>query len=161
LRSAAVYDGPLEAALHRFKYEGWRSLAPVLADLIWQRLGSELPAASLLVPVPLHPRRRRSRGYNQADLLVSGLARHVDRIRAGGRLLRIRDTPAQVGQDRLRRRANVDGAFTWRGHGLRGHPVVLVDDVATTGSTLEACAAALRAAGSGPVTGLTVARVIL
>jgi ComF family protein len=162
LRSAAAYEGPLEKALHRFKYEGWRLLAPALADLIWERLTLHFPRGALLMPVPLHSRRRRSRGYNQAELLVAPLARRLPPApRAGGRLVRTRDTPPQVGQDRLHRRANVDGAFAWRGEGLEGRSVVLVDDVATTGATLEACAAALRAAGSGPVIGLTVARVIV
>ena len=78
-----------------------------------------------------------------------------------GRLLRLRDTPSQTGLDRLRRRDNVDGAFGWRGPNLEGLPVVVVDDVTTTGATLEACAVTLRAAGAGRILGLTVARVLL
>ncbi len=160
-RAAAVYEGPLERAIHRFKYEGWRVLAPVLGDLLVERLALEGSPGRLVVGVPLHGRRLRARGYNQSELL----ARHVvARLRLDGPargLHRVRDTPPQVGLDRLSRQKNVLGAFQWRGEPLAGRPVVLVDDVATTGATLESCAVALRAAGSGSVFGLTVARVRL
>jgi ComF family protein len=164
LRSAAAYEGPLEQALHRFKYEGWRALAPALAGLAGARLASELPPSSLVIPVPLHPRRRKERGYNQSELIVRELRRELGLpVATGrgapGRLLRLRDTPPQVGLDRPRRRQNVAGAFAWRGPPLTGRHVVLVDDVATTGATLEACAIPLREAGAGLVTAVTVARV--
>jgi ComF family protein len=160
-RSAAAYDGPLEEAIHRFKYEGWRALAPALAGLCVDHLASDFPPGAALVPVPLHPRRRRARGYNQSELLAAELRRWLGPGTPRGRLARVRDTPPQVGLDRLRRQANVDDAFVWKGPPLAGEPVVLVDDVTTTGATLEACAAALRAGGSGHVLGLTVARVVL
>lgn len=115
----------------------------------------------MLASVPLHPRRRRARGYNQSDLLAGEFRRRLRLGAPPGRVARLRDTPPQVGLDRLRRQANVEGAFVWRGQLLSGQPVVLVDDVTTTGATLEACAAALRAGGSGPVLGFTVARVLL
>jgi ComF family protein len=156
--AAVAYEGPVESAIHRFKYEGWRVLAPVLADLVVDRLAAE-PSPGVLVAVPLHPRRQRSRGYNQSELLARELRGRLRLARPPGRLARVRDTPPQVGQDRLHRRANVAGAFTWQGPPLAGAPVAVVDDVATTGATLDACAAALRAAGSGPVLGLTIARV--
>jgi ComF family protein len=115
---------------------------------------------TLLVPVPLHSRRRRRRGYNQSQLLAEELARRLPAIdHAPGRLLRTRDTPSQVGLDRVQRRANVAGAFRWEGPSLAGRPVLLVDDVATTGATLQACAEALEAGGAGRVTAVTVARV--
>jgi ComF family protein len=157
--AAAAYEGPLEQAIHRFKYEGWRALAAPLADLALDLLAGELPAAPFVVAVPLHRRRLRSRGYNQSELLAAELRARLRLPSPPGRLVRVRDTPPQVGLDRLHRLANVAGAFAWRGPSPAGQPFVVVDDVATTGATLEACAGALRAAGSGPVVGLTIARV--
>jgi ComF family protein len=160
-RAAAAYEGPLEAAVHRFKYEGWRCLAPALAGLLVERLAVEGLPAALLLAVPLHQRRLRSRGYNQSELLAGELRSRFELSGRSGWLVRLRDTPPQVGLDRLRREANVAGAFGWRGPPLDRRPVILVDDVATTCATLEACAQVLRQAGSGAVHGLTVARVSL
>ncbi|HEY8813455.1 MAG TPA: double zinc ribbon domain-containing protein [Candidatus Dormibacteraeota bacterium] len=160
LRSAAAYEGPLEKALHRFKYEGRRPLAGPLALLLAERLVVDGLAAEAVTWVPLHERRRRRRGYNQAELLGRELARLCGLPALAG-LVRLRDTPAQVGLDRLRRQANVAGAFRWEGKELARRSLLLVDDVATTGATLEACAGALKAAGAGAVIGFTVARVKL
>ena len=157
--AAAAYEGPLEKAIHRFKYEGWRALAPALADLVADRLCVEPGAETVIVAVPLHRRRQRARGYNQSELLAADLRARLRQPAPPGRLVRLRDTPPQVGLDRLRRHANVTGAFGWWGAPPAGRPFVVVDDVATTGATLDACAAALRSAGSGPVQGLTIARV--
>jgi ComF family protein len=151
----------LERAIHRFKYEGWRCLAPALAALMVERMALDGLSAGLLLAVPLHEARLRRRGYNQSELLAGELRGRFEVPRPPGRLVRLRDTPPQVGLDRLRRHANVADAFAWRGPPLGGEPVLLVDDVATTGATLEACAGALRAAGSGAVQGMTVARVLV
>jgi ComF family protein len=161
VRSAAAYEGPLEQALHRFKYEGWRALAPALTGLVADRLPrpAETTGPAWLLAVPLHRRRLRERGYNQSELLARELRRRWDLPGAPGRLVRLRDTPPQVGLDRPGRRQNVAGAFGWAGPNLAGTPIVLVDDVATTGSTLEACARAMRAAGAGRIVAVTVARV--
>ena len=161
LRSAASYEGTIEKAIHRFKYHGWRHLAEPLALLMAERVTVEGLAASWALAVPLHPSRLRSRGYNQAELLARELRRKLDLSAPPGELVRLRATPSQVGHDRLWRQANVRGAFEWRGDRLRGRPILLVDDVATTGATLDACAGALRAAESGSVTGISVARVTL
>ena len=159
LRSAVAYEGPAEAAIHRFKYEGWRRLAGPLAALVAERLVVEGVAARWVVAVPLHTARRRQRGFNQSELLAVELRRRLALSVPEGELVRTRPTPPQVGKDRRTRFANVQDAFAWRGPPLAGEAVLLVDDVATTGATLEACARALRAAGSGPVTGVSVARV--
>lgn len=157
LRSAAAFEGVLEKAIHRFKYGGRKPLATPLALLLAERLAIDGLPGEAVAWVPLHSRRRRRRGYNQAELLAGRLAAMAGLPLLPG-LERTRDTPPQVGLDRLRRLTNVRGAFAWKGPPLARQAVILVDDVATTGATLEACAAALRAAGSGPVLGLTVAR---
>lgn len=159
LRSAVAYEGPVEPLVHRFKYQGWQRLAAPLAALLADRLVIEGLASSYIVAVPLHDSRRRERGFNQSELLAAELRRHLLLREPPGRLVRVRPTVPQVGNDRLRRWDNVRGAFAWRGQDLAGRPLLVVDDVATTGATLEACAAALKAAGSGPITGVTVARV--
>jgi ComF family protein len=159
LRSAVAYEGPVEAAVHRFKYEGWRKLAGPLSQFVAERLAVEGVAARWVVAVPLHPERLRQRGFNQAELLALHLRRRMSLCAPVGELVRTRPTPPQVGRDRLRRFANVKDAFAWQGDDLRGESILLVDDVATTGATLDDCARALREAGSGPVTGVSVARV--
>jgi ComF family protein len=159
LRSAAAYEGPLEHAVHRFKYQGWRRLAVPLALLISERLVVEGLAAPWAVAVPLHKERLRQRGFNQAELLAAEVRGRLRLAEPVGKLVRTRHTPPQVGHDRRWRLDNVRGAFEWRGASLGGSSILVIDDVATTGATLEACATALRAGGSGPVIGVSVARV--
>jgi ComF family protein len=161
IRSCAAYEGSLERALHRFKYRGRRALAGPLALLLAERLAVDGLAGEAIAWVPLGAARRRARGYNQAELLARALAGLTGVPSLPGSLLRLRETPPQVGLDRPRRLLNVGGAFGYRGDPLAGRSVLLVDDVATTGATLDACAAALRAAGSGPVFGFTIARAQL
>ena len=159
LRSAAAYEGPLEIALQRFKYHGWRRLSAPLALLVAERLVVEGVSAPWAVAVPLHISRQRQRGFNQSELLARELRRRLSLTKPPGELVRTRPTPPQVGHDRRWRLDNVKDAFAWRGSPLNAGSILLIDDVATTGATLEACAAALRAAGSGPVMGVSVARV--
>jgi ComF family protein len=149
----------VEQAVHRFKYEGWRGLAGPLARLVAERLAIEGTSAPWIVAVPLHPSRRRERGFNQSELLARELRGLLALRSPPGVLVRTRATPPQVGRDRIRRFENVAGAFAWRGPSLAAEAILLIDDVATTGATLNSCASALRAAGSGPVTGVSVARV--
>lgn len=127
----------------------------------WQ--ASPLPA-DLLISVPLYPARQRERGYNQAELLARALGRMISMPVVTGRLERVRDTRPQMSLDATNRRDNVRGAFVYRSSKERGdnpvrdRRVLVVDDVCTTGSTLEACSLALKAAGASTVWGFTLAR---
>ena len=154
-----AYEGPVEVALQRFKYHGWRRLAEPLALLLAERLVVEGLAASWAVAVPLHSSRLRQRGFNQSELIARELRKRLALTNPPGELVRTRATPPQVGHDRRWRLENVRDAFEWNGGPLEGRSILLIDDVATTGATLEACAAALRSGGSGPVMGVSVARV--
>jgi len=156
-RAIGSYEGALRAIVHAFKYDGRRSLAPRLGELMKVRGAVVLAGAEIVVPVPLHPSRRRERGFDQA----ADLARHVGLpvVRALGR---IRPTAVQASLPAGRRHANVRDAFALAPAAtrLRGRVVVLVDDVSTTGATLEACARALSAAGPREIRALTAARVV-
>jgi ComF family protein len=155
-RAVGEYDGALRAILQALKYEGRKSLAPQISALMRLRGRSILGDADYAVPVPLHWRRHWRRGFNQAALLAAGLGLPV--IRG---LRRVRHTPSQTDLPASRRRANVRDAFLAR-HAtrLRRRCVVVVDDVSTTGATLDACAKALLDAGVGEVRTLTAARVV-
>jgi ComF family protein len=162
-RAAGPYDGVLRQLLHALKYEGRRTLAIRLSALMRERGRDVLEGADVVVPVPLHWRRRYARGFNQAEDLARGLGPPI--VHA---LRRVRATAPQFGLSASRRRRNVQDAFAPPRRGLlrrrrldpslRGACVVLVDDVCTTGATLEACAAVLRAGGVRDVRALTAAR---
>jgi ComF family protein len=158
-RAAAIgpYDGALREIIHALKYQGRRSLARPLARLLRAQAAGLIADAVAAVPVPLHPARLRSRGFNQADDLARGLPLPV--VAA---LRRHRATDDQVTLPAAERHRNVRGAFVATRHAgvLRGGIVVLVDDVSTTGATLDACARALKEAGVREVRALTAARVL-
>ena len=163
-RSAGEYDGALRQIIHAFKYEARRSLAPPLGELLREAGGDLLREASCVVPVPLHPWRRLHRGFNQAADLAAALPIPV--VHA---LWRRRMTAPQTGLPAGARRRNVRGAFCLSPLLRRrvmqtmiaDRIVVLVDDVRTTGATLDACAHVLRNAGAKEVRALTVARAEL
>jgi ComF family protein len=156
-RAIGAYDGALRAVIHALKYEGRRSLARPLAALMQTRGADMLDGAGCAIPVPLHPSRRRERGFNQA----ADLARHIG-LPARHALRRLRATPTQTGLPAARRHGNMRHAFaaTREATALIGSVVVLIDDVSTTGATLEACARVLKAAGVREVRALTAARVV-
>jgi ComF family protein len=140
------YEEPLSTAITRFKYGGRPELSRPLARLLLTPFAElSLPQSTALVPVPLHPKRLASRGYNQAALLAQELARGSRRSCHPRLLARTRDTEHQVGKSRSLRLTNAEGAFELRYRGPSS--VVLVDDVITTGSTVRACAQALAAGG--------------
>jgi ComF family protein len=159
--SIGAYDGALRAVVHALKYEGRRSLAKPLARLMRSRCASILDGADCLVPVPLHASRRRARGFNQALDLARHLGMDGPPVRQA--LRRARATPTQTGLPAAQRHRNMRHAFApaWRAHPLRGAIVVLVDDVSTTGATLEACARVLKEMGVREVRAVTAARVVM
>jgi ComF family protein len=148
--------------LHELKYHARRRVAARLAEELAADPAARavLQPGVLLVPVPLHPRRREERGFNQAELLAAELARRAGVDVAVGALVRRRDTSPQTGLSAAARRSNVAGAFVVRRQSrVAGRAVVVVDDVMTTGATARACARALREAGVAEVRVLTAARV--
>jgi ComF family protein len=161
LEWCAPFSGPVRAALHGLKYAGERRLTEPLAAAVAARWKVAGAGGDLLVPVPVHAERARRRGYDQAVLLTMEVSR-----RSGlpwlAALERTRNTSPQFDLGRRARRVNVAGAFALRGPWevaqVRERWIVLVDDVVTTGSTLVACAEALRTAGAAAVSAVTVAR---
>jgi len=161
-----LYDGGPALAVQALKYKNKRALAPPMGRLLFARalctyLDGDLKRwdIDLVVPVPLHGKRLRKRGFNQSSLLVDPFEGRKG-IRVCHRLLRrSRPTVSQAGLSRRARLSNVRGAFELAsGVSARGKRVLLVDDVFTTGSTLTACAALLKKHGAAEVSALVFAR---
>lgn len=158
IRSVAPFRGLIRAAIHYLKYRHARELADPLGELMaryWQE--NPLPA-EVIVPVPLHPSRLQRRGYNQAALLAWALSRRIGLPMDEEALCRVRATASQMRLYAADRRRNVEDAFRCTTDRMSGRQVLLVDDVCTTGATLEACADALRQGGAREVWALTLAR---
>lgn len=161
VRSAFLFEGVVRDAIHALKYQGAQSVAPLLAPYMaeaWHRFAF---ATDVLMPVPLYWERERMRGYNQSVLLGRALAAEIDHPLVENVLLRIRPTQAQVGLKREARWRNVQGAFMCYDEcDLTGLHITLVDDVVTTGATLEACAVALLSRGAKEVNAITLAHAV-
>ncbi|MFC1846777.1 ComF family protein [Chloroflexota bacterium] len=161
IRSVFRFEGIMRQAIHRFKYNNLRAIAKPLARLLGDYLATYPLTAEVIVPVPLHRRRLRERGYNQSELLAKELGKITGLPLIKGGLFRQQlSQPQARAASAVERRKNVAGAFICRGDNLKDKSILLIDDVATSGATLDACAAALKAAGGGKVWGLTLAREV-
>lgn len=162
LRIVGPYQEPLRSYIHTLKYNGNKRLARPLGTLLAQTYKRTRLAADMIIPVPLHTERQQQRGYNQAQLLAEvcsaelGIPLHVSL------LTRVRATAAQIQLSISERQRNMTGAFLLHPktntRTLSKRNVLLIDDVCTTGATLEACATPLFAAGANSVWGLVLAR---
>ncbi|MDY6876867.1 MAG: ComF family protein [Chloroflexota bacterium] len=158
IRSAVYFEGVLREAIHQLKYYGRTVLAAPLGGLMVAWWMQHPMPADVVVPVPLHIGRLRERGYNQAALLAREMARRVGLVVEERTLVRWRMTAPQVELDTMQRKENVRDAFSCSGDTLAGKQVLLIDDVCTTGATLESCAVALYEGGAQAVRALTLAR---
>jgi ComF family protein len=153
------YEGRMKEIIHALKYERRRSIAPRLGALMRECGAALLRDAAIVVPVPLHPRREYERGFNQAEDLALHLGLPVMKL-----LTRVRHTQSQIELPKEQRQQNVKNAFAALSLSKGRLPVpgivVLIDDVSTTGSTLDACARVLKDAGVKEVRALTAARVV-
>jgi ComF family protein len=161
IRAPFQFEGVVREAVHQFKYRNLRTLALPLANLMSEYLIEHPVPGEVIVPVPLHHQRLRERGYNQSALLARELGKIVNLPVNEEVLIRIKATTPQAKTASVEeRRSNVIGAFACRGNSLTGKSVLLIDDVSTSGATLNACALALKTTGAISVWGLTLAREI-
>jgi ComF family protein len=159
-RSVSVYEGMLRKAIHFFKYNNKSMLAAPLGKLLSvygvRRLS--IKEYELIMPVPLHPRRLRQRGFNQSLVLARKAARAWGKKVSAESLKRLRWTTPQTDLSEKQRRKNVKGAFSCREEAVRGKKILLIDDVYTSGSTVNECARVLKSQGALKVAVLTLAR---
>ena len=152
--------GAAQKAVHRLKYNGVRGLAGPMGAAMAQHLQRHGVEPDVIVPVPLHRSRQRERGYNQAELLARAVGRWLETPVDASLLVRTESAGPQArSASREERQANVAGAFKAQREAI-GKSIVIVDDVTTTGATLQSCAATVRQAGARRVWGLTFAREI-
>lgn len=161
IRAPFRFEGPIRQAVHDLKYRNIRVLAKPLASLMYDYMSSQNLAGDVLVPVPLHSKRLKERGYNQSGLLARELGRLTRLPVTDGCLVKHRHTAQQAKTSSLKERLeNVADVFACKGTRLKGLTVLLIDDVATSGATMNAAAVALKAAGASSVWGLAIAKEI-
>lgn len=161
IRSAWVFNTASRALVHGLKYSYSDYLAPGMGRQMARRFSSyvELSEAEVVIPVPLFAAKKRKRGYNQSELLARSFAQGTGLALLTDALLRTRDTRSQTQLGRTARWANMNGAFVCRcPQKIKRKTILLIDDVATTGATLEGCAQALKKAGAKRVLAYTYAR---
>lgn len=161
-RSCGKYKGKLKDIILLYKYRHFQVLGKDLARLVYRALGREEEiwwSVDAIVPVPLHPKRKKERGFNQAQIIAKELARVKGIELRDGLLVKIKNVPPQTSLRIEERVENVSGAFcVVKGEKIKERVVLLVDDVYTTGSTIRECSSVLRNAGVKEVRALTVAQ---
>lgn len=160
MRSWAVFDSPVQNALHTLKYRRNIGLGEAFAAQMKGFVQSLAWCADILLPVPLGKNRLKERGYNQVALVARPLAYEVGLAYKPNALWKARETRSQVGLTTSQRRENVAGAYQADVRAVKDKSVILVDDVATTGSTIVACTTALLSAGAKEVYAITIARAL-
>ncbi len=160
LRSWLIFEGPIRNALHQLKYQNNLALGEALAKPISEFMRGLCWPIDMVVPVPLGKQRLQERGYNQIGLVARPLAALNDLRYSPLALTRVLETESQVGLSVAKRLKNVRGAFRGNAQMVEGRTVLLMDDIATTGATLTACAEALLQNGAQAVFALTLARAL-
>lgn len=161
IRSPFRFDEVVRKSIHELKYRNLKAISACLAELLADYLKENPLPGEALVSVPLHPRRLRERGYNQSGLVAGELGKRIGLPVIEDCLVRVKQAQPQVrAVDVEERRRNVADAFVCRDERVGGKQIILIDDVCTSGATLESCAAALKNRGATSVWGLTLAREI-
>ena len=159
IRSVCPFDGVMRQAIYELKYHNLKAISDTLAELLADYLKVNPLPGEVLIPVPLHPKRLKERGYNHSSLLSRELGKLIDLTVVDNCLVRLKHSLPQARAATVtERRRNVADAFFCRDERLKGKKVLLIDDVCTSGATLEACAVALKDGGATSVWGLTLAR---
>lgn len=161
IRSPFRFEGVIRQAIHELKYNNLRAITGLFARLLYDYLLANPLPGEVLVAVPLHPKRLRERGYNQSQLLAKELAKLSGLPLLEDCLIRVRHSTPQARTTTVsERRKNVAGVFSCPNQRLEGKKVLLIDDVSTSGATLDDCARALKEAGASLVWGLVLAKEI-
>ncbi|MBN2097558.1 MAG: ComF family protein [Candidatus Omnitrophica bacterium] len=160
-RSVCAYAGIIKECIHLFKYQGKLALAQPLGKLMADFAGRclDMESIDLIIPVPLHRAKYRQRQFNQAELLGQALAKNFSKEMSAAVLVKIKSTPAQVNLSRIERLKNIQGAFKIKNAQLiKNKRLLLIDDVLTSGATINECARILLEAGANRVDIFTLAR---
>jgi ComF family protein len=160
MRATFQFTDPVPGIIHKLKYQGQFALAKPLGELMAESWPSWRAPAELVMSIPLHPKRKKYRGYNQSELLARHLCHALDLPGDSRALRRMRNTRPQIDLSPTDRVTNVAGAFWADGEKVAGKAILLIDDVCTTGSTLSEAAKALLTAGATTVSAYCLARVV-
>ncbi len=161
IRSVFVFEGIIRRAVLEFKYRNLRSIAACLSQYMADYFVEHEMAADFLMPVPMHEKRLKRRGYNQSELLAGQISEMVSVPLRADLVKRVKDNKPQVRTSCADERwSNMRDAFTCTSSEVSGKDIIIIDDVCTSGATLEACAAAIKSMGANKISGFTLAREI-